>query len=247
MGIGNLQHVLGEYNGGEPVPYAQLYFDTAPDRHPATYRLLAGFGDQSSLYYWRVLGAVPIMRLYRDDRAALARLDASDLARLNRRGPAPPRPHDDVCRPGCDLVGLRQPRARPAARQRHRPGLAYGRNSMRSLAASESRRPCTAVSGRRPSTSSSNSVAGEGAERGTRAHRTLIVARAVTDVRYQHAPAARTPSDTGYAFPIDRRYDSRTQAAAFQAMLDRLQALNLIAWERTLSTIDVTVASDASR
>jgi hypothetical protein len=29
-------------------------------------------------------------------------------------------------------------------------------------------------------------------------------------------------------------------------MLDRLQALNLIAWTRNLDTIEVTVASDAS-
>ena len=31
---------------------------------------------------------------------------------------------------------------------------------------------------------------------------------------------------------------------AFQAMLDRLQSLNLIAWAREPTTIDVTVASD---
>jgi len=63
MGIGNLQQVLSDYNGGNPVPYAQLYFDTAPDHNPATYRLLSGFGDQSSLYYWRVQGAVQVMKL----------------------------------------------------------------------------------------------------------------------------------------------------------------------------------------
>jgi hypothetical protein len=40
---------------------------------------------------------------------------------------------------------------------------------------------------------------------------------------------------------------SRAQAAAFQSMLDRLQALNLIAWVRTPRTIEITVASDASR
>ena len=33
MGIGNLQHVLDLYDGGKPVPYMQLYFDTAPDHH----------------------------------------------------------------------------------------------------------------------------------------------------------------------------------------------------------------------
>src|ERR1019366_423596 len=60
MGIGNLQQVLNDYDGGRPVPYAQLYFDTAPTRHATAYGLLNGFGDDSSLYYWRVLGAVQV-------------------------------------------------------------------------------------------------------------------------------------------------------------------------------------------
>ena len=80
MGIGNLQHVLDEYDGGQPVPYAQLYFDTAPDRHAAAFNMLAGFGDDSSLYYWRILGAAQIMRLYRSDRAALERLASLQTA-----------------------------------------------------------------------------------------------------------------------------------------------------------------------
>ena len=57
MGIGNLQTVLDEYDGGHPVPYVQLYFDTAPDHHSAAFDLLSSFGDDSSLYYWRLLGA----------------------------------------------------------------------------------------------------------------------------------------------------------------------------------------------
>ena len=50
---------------------------------------------------------------------------------------------------------------------------------------------------------------------------------------------------TGYQFTLARRYASRAQAAALQAMLDRLQALNLIGWARRGETIAVTVASDA--
>ena len=37
----------------------------------------------------------------------------------------------------------------------------------------------------------------------------------------------------GWSFDISRRYGSgRAQAAAFQFMLDRLQALDLIGWKR---------------
>ena len=38
----------------------------------------------------------------------------------------------------------------------------------------------------------------------------------------------------------------RAQANALQAMLDRLQALNLIAWTKYPGDIEVTVASDAA-
>ena len=77
MGIGNLQNVLNDYDGGRAVPYAQLYFDTAPDHHASAYNLISGFGDDSSLYYWRVLGAEQIMRLYRTDRG---RSEPAELA-----------------------------------------------------------------------------------------------------------------------------------------------------------------------
>ncbi|HEY5189024.1 MAG TPA: hypothetical protein VII87_08330, partial [Solirubrobacteraceae bacterium] len=78
---------------------------------------------------------------------------------------------------------------------------------------------------------------------------------AVQDHAYQRQPGASDPegyggyslSTTGYAVDIGRSYASRAQAQAFQAMLDRLQALNLIAWVREAGVIHITVASDASR
>ncbi len=50
---------------------------------------------------------------------------------------------------------------------------------------------------------------------------------------------------TGYAFDILRSYRSRRQAVAFQFMLDRLTALNLISWVVEPAAIHVTVSSDA--
>ena len=75
----------------------------------------------------------------------------------------------------------------------------------------------------------------------------LTVTSTVRDTHYQQLLRTResTPT-TGYSFQIARRYASRAQALAFQAMLDRLQALNLIAWLRGPVTIQITVASDAS-
>ena len=50
---------------------------------------------------------------------------------------------------------------------------------------------------------------------------------------------------TGYAFDVLRRYRSRAQAIAFQFALDRLQALDLVAWVREPAAIHITAASDA--
>ncbi len=73
MGVGNLQQALARYGRGN-VPYAQLYFDSSPVRNFPAWRKLASLGDDSSTYYWRVLAARQIVRLYRSDRDALADL-----------------------------------------------------------------------------------------------------------------------------------------------------------------------------
>ncbi len=76
----------------------------------------------------------------------------------------------------------------------------------------------------------------------------LIVTSAVTDERYQQGLGiSDPPAAAGWSFTIARRYVDHAQALAFQAMLDRLQALNVIAWQRFPSEIEVTVASDASQ
>jgi hypothetical protein len=76
----------------------------------------------------------------------------------------------------------------------------------------------------------------------------LIVTSTVIDQRYQGALGIDDPTSAeGWSFTIARRYLSEAQALAFQAMLDRLQALNVIAWERYPAEIEVTVASDAAR
>lgn len=52
---------------------------------------------------------------------------------------------------------------------------------------------------------------------------------------------------TGYSFDVSRSYANGRQAEAFQFMLDRLQALNLIAWTRDADTIHVTASSEGKR
>jgi hypothetical protein len=78
---------------------------------------------------------------------------------------------------------------------------------------------------------------------------------AVRDERYQALLADSNPEatseyslhTTGYAFDVLRRYPSRSQAVAFQFLLDRLQSLNLIAWVREPAAIHITAAKDAGK
>ena len=92
-------------------------------------------------------------------------------------------------------------------------------------------------------------------QRISRARAPLRVTSTVRDERYQRALLASDPEatggyslhTTGYAFDVARDYASRAQALAFQFVLDRLTALNLIAWVREPGAIHVAVAHDAQR
>jgi hypothetical protein len=82
----------------------------------------------------------------------------------------------------------------------------------------------------------------------------LTITSTVRDERYQAELVKRNDqatSDyslhtTGWAFDVLRRYRSERQAVAFQATLDRLRSLNLIAYVVEPSAIHITVAQDAA-
>jgi len=82
---------------------------------------------------------------------------------------------------------------------------------------------------------------------------TLNVTSTVRDLTYQRrlvksniqATRAYSLHTTGYAFDIERRYRNHRQAVAFQFMLDRLVALNMIAYAVEPRAIHITVSSDA--
>jgi hypothetical protein len=249
MGIGNLQSVLHDYNGGQAVPYAQLFFDTGPDRHPGAFALLQGFGDDSSLYYWRVLAAEKIMSLYRSDRSALVRLNALETSGFDDGEVLHPPGQTGVFATPDDLASAYAARqVLPLPSDPAKLGLEYG-PALGSLAHRLGQSPAL-YRGLRPAALDLliELAARVRALSGTKAP--LTVAQAVTDGSYEHllgGSSGYSLASSGYRFEIERSYANGAQATAFQAMLDRLQALNLIAWTREPTTIDVTVASDAGR
>jgi hypothetical protein len=249
MGVGNLQQALLAYGKGI-VPYAQLYFDSSPLRHPAAWRKLASLGDDSSTYLWRALAAREIMRLYRTDPAALAheamlqshKASAEEVLHPPERTPVYGDPFAvgrarasgklraidaTVLKP----YGLRiDPSMGALARRVHQSPRLYRALRPEALAMLQAIGAATAAIART---------------------QPLIVTSTVRDKRYQRvlaatdreATTAYSLHTTGFAFDIARNYRSRAQALAFQFVLDRLTARGLIAWVREPGAIHVAVAS----
>jgi hypothetical protein len=246
MGIGNLQRVLDLYNRGHEVPYPQVYFDTAPDHNPEAYALLSGFGDDSSLYYWRLLGAQQIMRLYRTDRPALERLNALQTATDSNASVLHPavRPFatpDQLDRAFANRTILPLPSDPTRLGLRYDPGIG-------GLASQLHLTPALYRGLRPEALDLLIELAARVRALSHDPRSTLTLTSAVSDERYQQLlGVSDPPAAAGWSFTIARRYAGPSQAAAFQAMLDRLQALDLIAWERFPSEIEITVSSDASR
>ena len=249
MGIGNLEGVIEAY--GDRTSYAQLYFDSTPARHAGAYRRLARLGDDSSNYLWKVYAAREIMRLWREDRPELDRLNAlhgakgsaeevlhpleespifttpDDLARAWDEGTIVPFPTDEA------VTGLRRDRRMgELAKRIDQPVERYRGLRPEALAlALYIGAQVRALSGEAP----------------------LIVTSTVRDGTYQTQLVARNSEatrryslhTTGWAFDVLREYRSRRQALAFQFVLDRLRSLNVIAWVREPRAIHVTAASDA--
>ena len=251
MGIGNLQGVLRAF--GESSGWPEVYFDSSFSRHAAAYGKLLELGDDSSNYYWKVLAGREIMRLYRDDPTELERLIALHGAKgsaeevLHPPGSAPQFADPGQLRAAWDdgqivafpdrpqVTGLeRDPRMGELAGRLDQPAGLYRGLKPEALAmALYIGAQVRALSGDGP----------------------LTITSTVRDEAYQrelvkgNREATRNFSlhTTGWAFDVARAYRDRAQALAFQFLLDRLTALDLIAWVREPGAIHVTVAGDAAQ
>ena len=263
MGVGNLSDVIRAYAGpGEKrlaahvvaerkLTYAQLYFDSTSLHHPGAYRLLAALGDNSDTYYWRVLAARDIMALYRTNPGELRR--RAQLETAYGAGGAVLRPPGSTEVFG-DPATLRRARSTGAllpvpdepskrhfaldpavAAQAHQLGLDP---SLYSALRPEALGVLYYIADR------VHAISG--------VQNPLWVATTVRDSSYESALANRRLAPpgyslytTGYSFNIERRYADHAQAEAFQTVLNRLQALDVIAWERRPDVIHITVSDEA--
>jgi len=263
MGIGNLTNVLRAYSSGDPgtpVPdlveeqdlsWVRVFFDTAPDRSSAAHELLAQLGDDSPTYYWRVLAAQEIMRLYRDDPERVQELDLLHGSKGSAEEVLHPPSETERFADAADLVrawesqDLQPLRTGPdlgftidRTMGELAPQLGQTRELYRGLRA-EALALLVYMAGRVQALSG--------------ATQPLEVTSTVRDDAYQQLLRDGNPEathgyslhTTGYAFDIRRRYESGPQAQAFQFELDDLTARGLIAWIREPAAVHVTVGPEA--
>ena len=249
LGIAN----LAAATAARHVSYADLYFGSAPDRNAAVWQRLSRNGTVARDYYWKVLGAERVMRLYRGHRGTLA-YEAHLQARKNSA--------EEVMHPRPATPRFHSPRAIAAAWQRHvlraipRDSAATHIRVSRFLGQLSHRfgRSRRLYAGLRPQALDVLLFIGRRVHELSHSSRPLLVTSAVRDDSYQRVltrfnpNATRTYSmhTTGYAFDILRSYANPRQAAAFQFVLERLQALHAIAYIREFSAMHIAVSSDVS-
>ncbi len=263
MGIGNLENVLRAYAGDTGTPigslvrekhlsYARAYFDSSPLRHRQAWGLLSRLGDDSSNYYWKVLGAEQIMNLYDARPAQLARLSRLQNARASAEEVLHPEGSTtQYADPAAIASGAAAGRLVTVPNDPQRYGFRVD-HFLGQFAARLGRRRALYRHLRPEALGLLVYMAVGTREIGGKAT-PLYLTSAVRDEQYQHLVATANIEatrgyslhTTGFTFDIRRRYSTHKEALAFQFMLDRLQALNLIAWAREPSAIHVTVSSAA--
>jgi hypothetical protein len=254
MGIGNLQQVIAAYGEDDKPPYVRLFFDSTPQRHAAAWRRLSALGDDSSTYYWRVLAAKRIMELWREDRAELARVEELQTNKASSEEVLHPPDRTEVYGDPGDLEAARDDGELAALpRSPGALGLRIDRR-MGELAPRIGAKPAL-YRALRPEALTLARWMGRHVHEISGVPAPLTMTSAVRDQRYQDLLVGTNPEatsgyslhTTGYAFDVLRRYPSRSQAVAFQFLLDRLQSLDLIAWVREPAAIHVTAAKDAGK
>ncbi len=252
MGVGNLSSVIEDFGEGDRPSYAQLFFASTPSRHGAAWRRLAELGDDSSTYYWRVLAARDIMRAYREDRAALARQDELQTAKNSAEEVLHPADATETYESPGDLEdAYSDEELRPFPNAPARTGLRRDRAMGELAGRLEVGREL--YRGLRPGAYALALYMARLARDAGGGDAPLTVTSTVRDEAYQGLLARGNPEatsnyslhTTGFAFDVLRRYSGDRQAVAFQFALDRLEALNLIAWVREPAAIHVTAAEEA--
>ena len=264
MGMGNLEGAIRDYADDRTTPvkelvadkdisFARLFFDTSPLRDADAYATLTDLSDDSVTYYWRILAAKEIMRLFREDPARLARLqDLQDNKSSAEEVLQPPGSTERFQAPGDILSAIDEGELVPVPTRGTRK-LGFVLDRQMGELARRIRQKSSTYRALRPEALALLVYLATGMKAIAPRSTPLRVTSTVRDVRYQgllltrfaEATSGYSLHTTGYAFDVLRKYRDKRQADAFQFMLDRLEALDLIAWIREPGAIHITVSDKA--
>ena len=265
MGIGNLESVIEAYSGRETggegvtadlvdelgLDYPQLFFDSSPQRHEAAWKLLSGFGDDSSLYLWRVRASLEIMRLWREDREQLAERASLATAKATLEELYHPEAATDVFDDAGELEDARDEGDLVAVPSDRSLGFRLAPQAGE-LAVELDEEP-ELYRALRPEALAALTYIGVKVRAISRSSKPLVVTSLSRDREYQDLlvgvnPEATTEYSlhtTGWSFDIRRSYANDRQANAFQFVLDRLKAHALLDYAYEPAAIHVTVSDFA--
>ena len=260
MGIGNLENVLRAYaaDGGkgpigglvaaEELSYAQVYFDSSPASHPEAHELLAGFGDESSEYLWKVRASEGVMGLWRRDPDRLAETSELATSKATLEEVFHPEEETEVFAEPDDIeAAIRDGDLVPLPVSRRLGWLPA--NQMGELAAELDQSPQLYRALRPEALATLGYLAGLVRELSGSA-KPLRVSSTVRDLSYQQLLIGENPEatseyslhTTGWSFDVLRRYEDGRQAQAFQFALDRLSSLAVLDYAVEPAAIHVTVS-----
>ena len=262
LGIGNLQNVIRAYTGSEErvtdlvaedgLTYARVFFDSSPSTNPESWDLLAGFGDESSEYYWKVLASREIMRMYREERGELRRLERLHGAKATAEEVFHPRPETEVFDGPDELADAWRDGDVVPIPEGEGLGLALD-DGIGELAPKLDADPAL-YRGLRPEALRTLILMAGWVRALNDGSGSLIVTSGVRDREYQKRLGRKNPEatdayslhTTGWSFDVLREYEDDAHAGAFQFVLDRLQALGAIDYAVEPGAIHVTVSGEVT-
>jgi hypothetical protein len=249
LGVSGLRGTVERF-GAKDVSYGQLYFGSAPDRRPAVYRRLTAHGEAAYDYWWHVLAAQRVLDLYLGNPQKLAWEDRQQHRKSSAEEVLHPRPVAHEFRTNAQLARawkrgvlhwIPNAPARTGITVEHLGGMMPLRE--RKL-----------FHGLRPAAMNVLFLIGQRVRQLSGESQPLHLTSAVRDDTYQgalegvNAFAARTYSlhTTGFTFDLGRATLSPRQEQALRLVLDRLTALNAVAYIEEPYCFHVTVASRAA-
>ena len=263
MGIGNLENVISAYAGEDDagsaaatiaelkLDYARLFFDSSPQNNEEAYELLSGFGDDSSLYLWRVRASAGILADFRDDPEALEEAVFLATQKATLEETYHPEDETEVFETPDDVAEATDDGELTRVPSDRSFGFKLA-GQAGELADELDVEPETyrvlrpeALAALAYLAGKVRAVSGE--------TKPLTVTSATRDLSYQElliginseATTEYSLHTTGWSFDIRRKYASDRQARAFQFALDRLRAHAILDYAYEPAAIHVTVSENA--